>query len=337
MRPISGVNAVWMAVIGFGWGGFCLTAMAADPPSDGPKKEPSAAVQKAEGPQTEGPETEIAKTRDALIQAFDAGKAEEVASNFLPEGEWIDEFGNTYHGQEDITTILKEYFEKYPGAKMSTHVEKLIAIGPVAFEEGTRTMTCGEDAMALIHYTATLAKTENGWRYVSVKDMDKETLPTAHQMLQPLGWLVGEWVNEGPNGRMQITYRWSEDRNYLLGTYEIESNGEVAMKSEHRIGWDPLHHRIRTWLFDSDGSFGEGVWTQVGDDWHIQSSAILPDGGTGSAIIRLTHDDANRFTMIGTHRVINGIHEEDFDFHVVRKLPGETTGETTGQTTGATD
>lgn len=313
MRPSSGMKAALLAMVGFGIGGVFVPVSAAEPP-----EEIIAAAKKSDGP-----EAEIEKTRQTLIQAFEAAKPEEVADQFLPEGEWVDELGNIYHGREHIRDILKTYFETYPGAKMSTHVEKLIAIGPVAFEEGTRTMTCGEDSQAIVHYTATLAKTDDGWKYVSVKDMEREVLPTAHQMLEPLEWLVGEWVNEGTNGRVLITYRWSDDGNYLLGTYQIESNGELAMKSEHRIGWDPLHKRIRTWLFDSDGSFGEGVWIPVGESWHIQSSAILPDGGTGSAIIRLTQDDANRFTMIGTHRLINGVQEEDFEFHVVRKLTGE--------------
>jgi len=293
------------------------------PPSK-PGLSPDAPDQLHQETKTASPEslTGIYDSAKQVVEAFNAGKAKEVSEQFLPEGEWVDELGTVYQGRSAIEGVLTKYFEKYPGAQIGLEIESVQVIGPVAIEEGIRTMTVAEDSQAVIQYVAILAKTDSGWKYASVKDTAREMLMTAHAALEPLGWLVGEWVNEGTEARVKINYQWSEDENFLLGDYVVETNGEVVMKSTHRIGWDPLHGQIRSWLFDSDGGIGEGIWTPLGDSWHIHSSAILPDGRTGSAIITWSpHNDFNRFSMKGTDRLIGGEQDDDFELDVVRRPP----------------
>ena len=33
------------------------------------------------------------------------------------------------------------------------------------------------------------------------------------------------------------------------------------------IGYDPVKGRLRSWVFDSEGGFGEGSWRQEGNKW----------------------------------------------------------------------
>ena len=33
------------------------------------------------------------------------------------------------------------------------------------------------------------------------------------------------------------------------------------------IGWDPAAKQVRSWVFDSGGGIGEGIWTKQGDKW----------------------------------------------------------------------
>lgn len=263
----------------------------------------------------------VRSAAEKVVKSFNAGNATEVSSMFLPDGEWIDEVGNVYQGRKSIEEVLTKYFAKYPGAEIALEVETVRVIGPLAIEEGVRTMSVGEDARAVIQYVAVLARTDNGWQYASVKDTERETVPTAQAALEPLGWLVGDWVNEVDGAVVKIHYDWSEDQNFLLGDYEIESEGDVVMKTTHRIGWDPLHQNIRSWLFDSDGGIGEGSWIPFGETWHIESHAILPDGRTGSATVTLAPEGVDRFTMRGTNRFIGGLKEDDFELKVVRRAP----------------
>ena len=265
---------------------------------------------------------ELRSGAEKLIAAFNGAKAKETSAFFLPKGEWIDEEGTVYQGQEQIEGVLKEYFEKFPEARMALDVESVRLVGPVAIEEGTRTMHGGKaGGEAVIRYIAVYAKTENGWRIASVRDFADDPAPTPHDYLQPLGWLVGDWVNEGSGLVVKISYKWSEDTNFLLGDFHVTNGEEVVMKSTQRIGWDPLAGKVKSWMFDADGGYATADWTQLDEGWVLKSSAVIPDGSTGSATISITASDQSRFTMKGTERIIGNVRDDDFDITVVRKAP----------------
>ena len=76
------------------------------------------------------------------------------------------------------------------------------------------------------------------------------------------------------------------------------------MKSTQRIGWDPLAGKVRSWMFDSDGGYADGLWTLVEDAWVIKSSAVMPDGQTGSATVTMLPKGTDRFVMKGTERIV---------------------------------
>ena len=52
---------------------------------------------------------------EQLVKAFDAGKADDVAALFLPQGELIDENGTVYQGQAEIKGLLSKFFDKVSG------------------------------------------------------------------------------------------------------------------------------------------------------------------------------------------------------------------------------
>ncbi len=264
---------------------------------------------------------EISAVSEKLAAAFNAGKADEVAAMFLAKGELIDEEGTVYQGQTEIKDLLATFFEKFPGTQMKNDVESVRLVGPVAIEDGTRITTAKDGSTARIRYVSVFTKTEQGWRIASVRDFPDETLPTSGELLQPLEWLVGDWINEGADARVKISYRWSEDKNFILGDISVAKNDQVVMKSSQRIGWDPLLGKARSWLFDSDGGFAEGTWTQVGDTWVVRSSAVMPDGQTGSANLTIAPGENGRFVMSGTNRIVGDSLEDDYEITVVKQPP----------------
>jgi len=259
---------------------------------------------------------------ELLVKAFDAGKAEEMAAFFLPKGELIDEHGTIYQGHAEIKDLLTKFFAKYPGAKLTLNVESTRVIGPVALEEGTRfTTTKDGQQRAQVRYLAVLTKVGNNWLIASIREFPDDSATTPHDYLQPLAWLVGDWVNESTDAAVKISYRWSDDKNFLLGDYHITRGGEVIMNSTHRIGWDPLAGKVRSWMFDSDGGYAHGSWTLVDDAWVIKSTAVIPDGQTGSATVTMLPKDANSFIMRGTERIVGDERDDDFEVTVVRRAP----------------
>jgi hypothetical protein len=192
----------------------------------------------------------------------------------------------------------------------------------LAIEEGRRVVSTKDDkSSAVTRYTFVLIKEQGQWKIASGREVNDEDSLTPHDRLKPLAWLVGDWVDEGSDAVIQMSCKWSDDTNYLLAEYNVKIQGKPAMKSSQRIGWDPLTEKIKSWVFDSDGGHGEGIWAQIDDHWVIKSTAVMPDGQTGSATIVLEPQGKDTYIMKGFDRIRGKTAEPDFEVKIVRKPP----------------
>ena len=78
------------------------------------------------------------------------------------------------------------------------------------------------------------------------------------------------------------------------------------MEGTQVIGWDPVEKTIRSWMFDSDGGFGQGVWTRKGDNWVVKFSQVLADGREASSINVYKCVDENTYTWKSVGREVGG-------------------------------
>jgi uncharacterized protein (TIGR02246 family) len=264
----------------------------------------------------------VRKAAEQAVATFNAGKTDAVAALFLPKGELIDEQGTVYQGPQEIKAVLDALFKQFPGVKLAVDVESVRIVGPVAIDEGTRTMTTADGAeKSKFRYISIWAKSDKGWQLASLRDFADDPIPTPNEYLQPLAWLVGDWVNEGTDGKVSITYRWSDDKNFLLGEFAMTGPDGKPRTSTQRIGWDPSSNRVRSWLFDADGGFAEGTWSVFDDGIIIKSSSVNPDGTTATATMDITPKDKDHFTIEGTDRVVGDVLEDDFTITVTRRPP----------------
>jgi uncharacterized protein (TIGR02246 family) len=273
--------------------------------------------------QDEPATTEIRDNSSKLASAFNAAKVDDLAAMFMPRGELIDEQGTVHKGQDAIKELLTKFFTKFPGTQMEIISDSIRLVGPVAIQEGTRFTTAKDGSNASVRFVAILTKTEQGWRIASIRDFADESIPAATpgELLQPLEWLVGDWINEGADARVKISYKWSEDNNFIIGDIVVTNNDQSIMKSSQRIGWDPILGKPRSWVFDSDGGFAEATWTQTEAGWVVQSSAVMPDGLTGSANVTITLGENGRYVMSGKNRLIGNSQEPDYEITVVKHPP----------------
>lgn len=268
-------------------------------------------------------EAAIVAANAATIEAFNLGDAARLAAQFAENGELVDEDGGIHAGRSAIREGFAKFFEKFPKAKLLMETEQVRRIDDdLAIEEGVRLVTSGEDgAAAQVRYVSIREKDGGDWLIASYREFADDPPPSAQEMLGQLAWLVGEWVDESPEGRTVINYRWSDDGSYLLGDYNLSVGGQPTSTSQQRIGWDPVEMTLRSWTFDSDGGFSEGKWTPGETAWVVKSAATMPDGTTGSATLSLTPTDADHFTIEGTDRVVAGQIQPDFKLVISRKPP----------------
>ena len=169
-------------------------------------------------------------------------------------------------------------------------------------------------------YTAVHVKKEGRWLVASVRDSAIEP-STNYEHLEPLKWMVGEWVDEGADSLVQTTCRWSKNKNYLIRRFTVRMVGLPAMEGTQRIGWDPLTKKVKSWVFDSEGGYGEAIWTQEGDRWIVKATGVLRDGRIASAtrVIRPVGND--RLQWESRDRVVGDERMPDLNVTIVRKSP----------------
>jgi uncharacterized protein (TIGR02246 family) len=260
---------------------------------------------------------------EATVKAFNAADAAALANGYHEAGELVDEDGNVYSGRAEIAAVFKKFFERFPQAVLEMEVSGARPIGEtLAVEEGVRRITAEAGAAAAqMRYVAVRLKQGEKWPIVSYREFADDPLPTPPEMLAAVEWLVGEWVDESDEGRTTISYRWSEDGNFIIGEYNLTIGGKSVGKSTQRIGWDPVEGELRSWTFDSDGGFAEGEWAADGAGWIIKSEATMPNGSTGSATVTITPKDPDHFVVESTDRIVGGSPEPDFKLVVARKPP----------------
>jgi hypothetical protein len=106
--------------------------------------------------------------------------------------------------------------------------------------------------------------------------------------------------------------------------FAVSVRDRVDMAGMQIVGWDPAAKQIRSWVFDSDGGFGEGVWSKKDNSWYIQLTGTLADGSKSSSVHVITYVDDNTFTWQSINRIASGKLLPNVDeVVVVRQTAGE--------------
>lgn len=263
----------------------------------------------------------VADVLAAFTKAFNEARPEQIAALFLPTGEIVDEDLNVHAGTDSVAALLANFFERFPGAKIALETETVRPISKdLTLAEVCRTTTLADGTdRARVRSSVAFARDGETWRIASVRDEPADDELAPRERLAPLAWMVGKWVDEGPDSLVELDCRWSSGESFLLIDYKITREGQVAMNSHQRIGWDPLTQKVHSWMFDSDGGYGQADWTRTEDRWLVKSSAVMPDGVTGSSTFVIEPLGKDRFVMRGFDRVLGDSLQPDVEVTVVRK------------------
>jgi uncharacterized protein (TIGR02246 family) len=252
--------------------------------------------------------TAIAKSADAFVDAFHKGDARAVAAVFTTDAVLADENGQQARGRQAIEKRFAELFSQYKGLKLGIESLSLNFITPdVAIEEGNTTLFPQDGAPPRrTKFTNVHVKKDGKWLLSSVKEAAFVPAGT-YEKLRALEWALGEWEGQGQNGeREHILLVWADNKNFIVGSFGTTIENTSVGRAEQWIGWDAVGTRIRSWSFDETGAFGEGVWTQDGNQWMIKTGMSLPDGKKATATFVLTPVDADTISLQSKDRTIDG-------------------------------
>ena len=272
-------------------------------------------------------ESAVRKSTADYVAAMSKDDPDAIMAFWAPDAEYIDESGKITRGKEAITALFREALPELKKHKISAREHSIRTLRPeVVLEDGSLEF-CGPDGCKEFNrYAVVWTKTDGKWLISSARDLPAEVteVPSlAYPQLQALEWLIGEWSEDSPKADVKLTCRWGPNKAFLLMDYEVRRDRDEPLSVTQRIGWDPVNETIRSWVFDSEGGFGEGQWEKDGLKWVVDSSGVLPDGGAGNATHVWEFVDPQTFVWRATDREVDGQPLGNMEVKFVRKAQKE--------------
>lgn len=253
-------------------------------------------------------EAAIRKSVESYMEAYEKGDAKGVAKHWSEDARYVHPLtGEEIVGRKAIEEEFKALFANGGKFKLAIEIES------IAFPESNKAIEIGRAKVTRLGeeseesaYTAIYVKQNGKWLLQSVEEIDQVAAPTHFDQLKELAWMIGEWVDKDGALSLNTTCTWDKYQNFITHRLTASYEGREEFEARLIIGWDPHLEKIRSWMFDSDGGFGEGFWAQEGDEWIVQLGSTLSDGKRASQVNIYRPVDENTFTWQSVSREIDG-------------------------------
>ena len=248
----------------------------------------------------------IAAMIGTFEKAFNAHNAPAMMAIWTPDALYRATVTNTeVKGRDAIGAAYADLFKQQPTSSLKVTINESKIEGGTASLLGMAEVTQKGQLPTRSLFRASLEKVGASWLFASV---DESELPMDSPTgLSQLAWLAGTWTEALPSGDVKNTYHWANGGAFLVRNYSRAAKQGPAVDGTQIFGWDSEQQCVRTWLFDSNGSFGEGYWQrQSPDKWLNKMALKLPDGRRGSVTQILTHTGENELTLQSVDREIDG-------------------------------
>lgn len=253
-------------------------------------------------------EVQIGNSLNEFVAAFNEKNAEKLAACWTETATHTDrETGERTEGRAAIQADFTKVFTAQPGIKLSASMTRAkMVTADVAQVEGQTTVIGGDGVPVESVFSAIMTRSGEKWLFDSIEETTAPIPATPADALQQLEWLVGEWTDESGDVKVRTTFRWSANRAFLLRSFVAESADGNVLEGTQVIGWDANLLQIRSWTFNSDGSFGASTWSKNENSWLAKSSQTSANGDVSSGTYVLEQVDENSFTLQLIGHEING-------------------------------
>jgi uncharacterized protein (TIGR02246 family) len=253
-------------------------------------------------------EAAIRKAVESYTAAFNQGDAKALAALWSPEAVYTNPLsGEQVVGRAEIEKQFTAIFADAKGAKLEAKTDAIRFVSPnVAVEEGKAKVIRPDQEPEDSEYTAVYVKRDGQWLLDRVTEEDVPIVTSHYEQLKELEWMIGAWVDQDRQNRIETTCQWTKNQNFITRCFVVSISDRIEMAGMQIVGWDPAAKQIRSWVFDSDGGFGEGLWSKKGNRWYVQATGTLPDGRQSSSVNIFTYVDNDTFTWQSINRQAGG-------------------------------
>ncbi len=249
-----------------------------------------------------GDEPAVRAMLESYLKSFNEQKADELITFWVEDAVHHDrETGERTEGRDQIAADLKQALKGKASIRISGSIDRIQFVTPdVAKVEGETLLSQIDQEPSRTAFSAILVKKDGAWKFNAIDEHPVVVPASGYEALQDLSWFIGQWTDQGEQTRVETKVDWTPGGNFLIRSYVVISEGVEAASGTQVIGWDPREQSIRSWSFNSDGSFGDGDWSASGDQWLIRSSQTLADGQAASGTYVLEREgDTAVLRLIG--------------------------------------
>lgn len=245
----------------------------------------------------------VRQALDSYTNTFNKNDAAALSEFWAEDAQYEDETGEVYHGRKEIEEGFKQFFSESKGVKLKIAVSRVHISSPTrVVVEGSATVSVPGEDESESDFVAEFSKKENTWQLASVGE---DAASPSYRHLKELEWLIGDWADQGDSGRFQLESQWTGNKNFITVYFAVRDGG-IDIEGTHIIGWDPVKKKVRSWIFDSAGSYATGNWSKKGSRWTLKISRNLSDGTKESETDTYGRVNDNAFTWGASAREANG-------------------------------
>lgn len=264
----------------------------------------------------------IRKVVQSYQEAYNQQDAAKLVAEWSSDASYFNPVtGEFADGREAIEKLFKEKFTL--GKKR--HLE--IAIKSIEFpnadeaiEKGVMKVTISDQPTQEIAYRAEYVKENGQWLVNAINEIELQEPSSNSEKLKDLAWLVGKWKDSDDNVDILFDNQWDKYKNFITQHFKMKIYEQDDIEGKQIIAWDPVNDIVRSWVFDSDGEFGEGTWEKVGNSWYANMSYTLSDGRVASSKNIYTPVDDHSYTYASVEREVDGEMLPDMDPVIVKKV-----------------
>ncbi len=247
-------------------------------------------------------EEAIRKASGELAAALQKGDAKALASLWTEEGEYVGHDGTTIRGRAAIEKAYAKHLAENPRRNVEFTIDSIRFVSrDSSIEEGQARSQKGKADQAISNRYSILRVRENGrWLIALLREWPDEGIT-----LRDMDWLIGTWAAKTGDGEIRTTYEWDESKKFIRCRFTAK-NKDQAFSGMQMIGRDPRTGSLHSWLFESEGGFGEAEWTWDGKRWVLDASGVQADGSEMTAKNIMTPIDKDDFSWQSIDRTEDG-------------------------------
>lgn len=255
-------------------------------------------------------------------EAYNQQDAAKLTAQWASEATYINPVtGESAEGREAIEKLFKEKFAQGKKRHLEITIHSIeFPNADEAIENGVMKVTVDDQPAGQVAYQAGYVRENGKWLVNTISEIELQEPSSNFEKLKDLAWLVGKWEDSDDNVEILFDNQWDKHKNFITQYFKMKIYGQDDIEGKQIIAWDPVKEVIRSWVFDSDGEFGEGTWEKIDKSWYATMHYTLSDGRIGLSKNVYTSVDDRSYTFASVEREVDGEILPDMNPVTVEKI-----------------